>query len=384
MNRQWHIRFALVAAALVLIAPSLVNSTGAQGAADKSPIYIGQVVPETGVGAETGVFQLNGANLAISQINGHGGINGRPLKLEVQDDQTTNAGAVAAFQRLTQSGNVTAIIGPIRSTEVQALTPYIERAQLPVIMGGTAPALTHEGDPWVFRTRPNDSYSAKALATFVVKTLHLNKIAVIHSSDAFGEGANTSVLAALKDLGVRPVTDQSYNNHDADLTPQALRIKRSGAQALISYITFDEDGVVLARQMHQLGVHVTWAGSPSLTTVTSRRLGGELLYGTYGVTDFALGQNAASVAFDRVYRAKYHAPADLYAGYVYDGVNILAIAMRKNGTAPDAIRSGILAIKGYEGVEGTYNFDKNGDGLHQYTVVRNVKGTIRIVKVLTF
>src|SRR2546428_10769268 len=88
------------------------------------------------------------------------------------DDQMTNAGAVAAFQRLTQGGNVTAIIGPIRSTEVQALTPYIERAQIPVIIGGTAPALTHEGDPWVFRTRPNDSYSARALATFVVKTLH--------------------------------------------------------------------------------------------------------------------------------------------------------------------------------------------------------------------
>src|SRR2546429_2787174 len=192
MNRQWHIRFALVTAALVLIAPSLANSAGAQSAAGKSPIYIGQVVPETGVGAETGVFQLNGANLAISQINTHGGINGQPLKLVVQDDQTTNAGAVAAFQRLTQSGNVTAIIGPIRSTEVQALTPYIERAQIPVIIGGTAPALTHQGDPSGFPTRPNDSYSAPALATFVVKTPRLTTITVIHFNDAFAAGGNTS------------------------------------------------------------------------------------------------------------------------------------------------------------------------------------------------
>src|SRR5438270_39290 len=204
MDRQWRIRCALVTAALVLIAPSLANSVGAQSAAGKSPIYIGQVVPETGVGAETGIFQLNGANLAISQINAHGGINGQSLKLVVQDDQTTNAGAVAAFQRLTQSGNVTAIIGAIRSTEVQALTPYIERAQIPVIIGGTAPALTHEGDPWVFRTRPNDSYSARALATFVVKPLHLSRIAVIHSTDAFGEAATTSLLAALKALAPPP------------------------------------------------------------------------------------------------------------------------------------------------------------------------------------
>ena len=105
MNRQWRTRLALLTAALVLIAPSLVNSAGAQSAAGTSPIYVGQVVPETGVGAETGVFQLNGAHLAISQINAHGGINGRPLKLEVQDDQTTNAGASLRTAPLFETGD---------------------------------------------------------------------------------------------------------------------------------------------------------------------------------------------------------------------------------------------------------------------------------------
>ena len=105
--------------------------------------------------------------------------------------------------------------------------------------------------------------------------------------------------------------------------------------------------------------------------------------GSFGArtSEPAMGMTAAK---RRRCRARYHAPADLYAGYVYDGLNILAMAMRKDGTSPNAIRGGILSIKGYQGVEGTYNFDKNGDGLHQYTVVQNVKGAIRVIKVLTF
>jgi branched-chain amino acid transport system substrate-binding protein len=58
--------------------------------------------------------------------------------------------------------------------------------------------------------------------------------------------------------------------------------------------------------------------------------------------------------------------------------------MRKVGTNPYAIRRGVLGIQGYRGVEGTYNFDHFGDGLHQYTVVQNVQGRLQVVKVLSF
>ena len=42
------------------------------------------------------------------------------------------------------------------------------------------------------------------------------------------------------------------------------------------------------------------------------------------------------------------------------------------------------AVKGYKGVEGTYTFDKNGDGLHGYNIVKNDKGKIVFVKTITF
>jgi branched-chain amino acid transport system substrate-binding protein len=65
-------------------------------------------------------------------------------------------------------------------------------------------------------------------------------------------------------------------------------------------------------------------------------------------------------------------------------VKILAKVMRKVTRDPQALRQGILAIHGYRGAMGTYNFDRNGDGLHQYTIVQNVNGHLCVIRVLAF
>ncbi len=61
----------------------------------------------------------------------------------------------------------------------------------------------------------------------------------------------------------------------------------------------------------------------------------------------------------------------------------LAIKSAKS-TNPDAIRKAILEIRGYMGVEGTYNYDKNGDGVHGYNVVKNDLGKIVYIKYISF
>jgi branched-chain amino acid transport system substrate-binding protein len=58
-------------------------------------------------------------------------------------------------------------------------------------------------------------------------------------------------------------------------------------------------------------------------------------------------------------------------------VHVLAIAINNaKSTEPDKIRAAILAVDGYQGAEGAYRFDKNGDGLHGYNIVKNDNGTI--------
>ena len=66
-------------------------------------------------------------------------------------------------------------------------------------------------------------------------------------------------------------------------------------------------------------------------------------------------------------------------------MQVLAAGIRDaKSTKPDDIRKAMLNIKGYKGIEGTYTFDKNGDGLHGYNIVKNEKGKVVYIKHIDF
>ena len=156
------------------------------------PIKIGVVNMLTGPLAEAGAFQVNGLQLALEDINKAGGIMGRAVELQTEDNGSTNPGTVLAFSKLFTDPAIKAIIGPIASTQIQAASPAIAKAGIPTMIGGTDPSLTHVNNKWVFRARPNDLYSSKVIADFGVNTLKKKKWAIVHSTDAFGQGGPKS------------------------------------------------------------------------------------------------------------------------------------------------------------------------------------------------
>ena len=260
---------------------------------------------------------------------------------------------------------------------MNAIAPDVLKVGKPVMIGGTDPTLTHKGNPWLFRTRPNDSYSARVIAEYGMKDLKKQKWAIVASTDAFGSAGKDQLVLALKAAGVEPVLVQGYTNQQADFTPVALAIRSSGADVLGTYFTFETDLGVFARQLRQLGVTIPWVGSASITDTSALNLAGRALFGTWGVADYAVDAGAASKAYAAKYQAVTKLLPDNQSSYAYDAVNILGKAITAAGsTDPQKIRTAILAIRGYQGAEGEYNFDANGDGLHGYNVVRNDNGKI--------
>ena len=362
-------------------APYVLRSANAQGAT----IKIGMCVPVTGPAAEQGLWAQNGAKLALAAVNKAGGVLGKQVELVIEDDQTTNPGIVLAFSKLAAQSDIVGFLGSVRSTQVHAMAPDVLKLGKPVMIGGTDPTLTHMGNQWLFRFRPNDSYSGRVIADFGVNTLGKKKWAVVHSTDAFGTAGGKALSAALEKLGAPPVLDQGYANQSQDFTPVVLAVKQSGADVLGSYFTFENDLGIFARQLRQLGVTIPWVGSPTTVNVSAIKLAGPTLYGTYGVADYAEESNEASKAFGKAYREAYKVAPDLQSAWPYDAVTVLSAAINKAGsTDPGKIREAILGLRKFPGAEGEYNFDQNGDGLHGYNVVRNEKGTIVFDKHIEF
>ena len=373
MRRFYRFAAAALAAALAVCAHA------------QDTIKIGLVNEATGPNAEAGVYTHNGAKLALEEVNAAGGVLGKKLELKLEDNQSTNPGTVLAFSKLFGEGGIVAIIGPIRSTQIQAASPTVAKAGIPTMIGGTDPSLTKVNNRWVFRARPNDSYSSRVIADFGVNSLKKQKWAIIHSTDAFGSGGMNALTAALKALGVTPVLVQGYTNNSQDFTPVVLAIKKSGADVIGSYMTNSPDVGIFAKQLRQLGVAAEWVGSPSVVTDTAMKLAGPALHGVYGIADFTPDATAESKAYAKKYRDTYKLDPDVYSSWAYDALRVLALAINTaKSTDPEAIRKAIVGIKGWKGVEGTYNFDDNGDGLRGYNVVKNEAGKVSFIKHIDF
>src|SRR6201985_2517789 len=166
--------------AVGITAPYVIGGARAQGATLK----IGMCAPVTGPDAESGRYANKGAKLALEAVNKAGGVLGKQLELVIEDDQTTNPGIVLAFSKLAAQPDIVGFLGSIRSTQVHATAPDVVKLGKPVMIGGTDPNLTHMGNPWLFRFRPNDSYSGRVIADFGVNTLGKKKWAIVHSTDA--------------------------------------------------------------------------------------------------------------------------------------------------------------------------------------------------------
>jgi branched-chain amino acid transport system substrate-binding protein len=366
--------------AFVVLAGALTTRAAAADA-----IKIGLTAEMTGPNAEAGAYQVNGAQLALDEINKAGGVDGVQLELKVEDTQSSNNGAVNALSHLGAEGNVTAIVGPVRSTQIQAMAPTLKKMGVPMLIGGTDPGLTRAGNTWLFRCRPNDSYSAKVIAEFGVNTLGKKKWAIVHATDAFGTGGKNALVDALKPLGAQAALVQGFTSNTQDFTPVILAIKQSGADIIATYIPNSPDVGIFSKQLRQLGVNAPWVGSPSVATATAMKLGQEALFGTYAIADFTPGANAEAEAYTKKYRERFKVEPDFYSSWAYDAVHLIANAAKSAGsTKPDDLRKALQSVKGWKGAEGTYQFDKYGDGLHGYNVVKNEQGKITFVKTITF
>ena len=95
------------------------------------------------------------------------------------------------------------------------------------------------------------------------------------------------------------------------------------------------------------------------------------------MADYAVEATPASKAFADRYQALYKAMPDNQSSWAFDAVNLLGRAINDAGsTDREKIRPAMIAIRGFPGAEGEYNFDENGDGLRGYNVVKNDNGKV--------
>lgn len=338
--------------------------------------------PITGASAAEGALQIKAIDLALKQINAAGGVNGKKINLVKVDNQSTNPGALAALQKAVEQEKVLALVGSVKSTQILAMSDAIKNYGVPAMIGGTNATLTKQGNPWLFRVRPDDSIAAAAMVKYIKEDTQFTKVGILHDTDAFGTGGADLVEQGAKAVGLTVVKREKYTTKEKDFTAQLLSIKNSGAQIMVIYGTNPEDVAVIQRQYRQLGSPFKYIGSPSSQMKDCLNLSRDAAEGLIAVADFVPGQSEVNKKYAADYTKEYKEVYDTTSAWTYDGLNILVNAIKKAGEDRAKIREAILATQGYAGVLGTFSFTPNGDGLSEVSVVQIEKGAPKLMKIV--
>lgn len=328
-------------------------------------IKIGGLLETSGFVASLGQPGLDGAMLAVEQVNAAGGINGRKVQFVNVNSESDNTKTVSGAKRLIEQEKVVAIVGPMSSGSSFAVVDTIEKAKVPMIANGASRGIVLPPEQKKF------SFLAP-LTDVVVQTAMLKdmqakgikKIAILNSDVAFGTSGRDSLEKLAGDYGVQIVGKETFGNSDTDISPQLTKIRGSDAQATVVWAT--GPGLAISTKNHRaLGIKTPLYLAHSANDFNYLRLAGDSANGVllpssklYVTSSLPATDTQKPVVerFVRDFEKKYGKLPATFAGNGYDAAMLLMEAIRKAGTDPVAVRDAIEGTKNHVGVTALYAY----------------------------
>lgn len=245
-------RLTCAAAILASIGGILPAAAQDQTGITADTIRIGTFGALTGPGYLYGKLTMNGVEVVFDEVNKAGGVNGRKLQLIREDDRCDPASAITAVQKLIHQEQVFALIGGGCSNATYAARETIEKAGIPfVVVASVHDGITTPPAPNIFSMALTSGIESKAQVEFALQQ-GAKKIAVISMRDSWGRARYAPLMEALKEKGVKLVADEEMSPDANDATAQVLRLKQTGADAVIM-ILFPKPAAIFARDAQKLG-----------------------------------------------------------------------------------------------------------------------------------
>jgi branched-chain amino acid transport system substrate-binding protein len=327
----------------------------------------------TGATATYGISTDNGIQLATKDTNAAGGVLGKTIKIELQDDAGQPAQANIAVQKLL-SDKVVAVLGEFASSNSLAAAPLCQTAKIPMVSpGSTNPAVTKVGD-YVFRTCFIDPFQGTVCAKFASGTLHAKTAAVITDiKNDYSVGLTKYFIQEFSKTG-KIVDQESYSAGDSDFRSQLTRVKAANPDIIFLSGYYTEVGNI-AVQARSLGMKQKFLGGDSWDSPKLVEIGKDAIQGSYFSTHFsAESKDPRVVKFVADYKKQFNADPDGISAVAYDGASILYDAIKRAGsTDPAKIRDALAATKDFPGVTGKITIDKDRNAIKP-AVILQVQG----------
>jgi branched-chain amino acid transport system substrate-binding protein len=337
------------------------------------PYVVNVVLSLTGPAGFLGSKEAQSLHALEAAVNANGGINGRPVRFDIADDQTNPQVAVQLVNGLIAK-NVQFVYGPTLTAICQAVNPIIDKNG-PVTFC-LSPAVFPRPNSYFFMGAPSLDDVQPALFRYLLSR-NLTKVAVLTSTDASGadfEKRIDATLAQPEFREIKIVTREHFAPADISVAAQMAHIKADAPDVLLSFTVGTPFGTVL-KGAHDAGLEIPQYGSGGNFTYAQMQqyasfLPKELfLNGSRGITPDPTATGAMKKAQDFYFAAlaKAGMRSEFATSIPWDPMMIMLEVVRRAGfdASPQKIYTTLESLKNYAGIEGTYDFtthDQRGLG----------------------
>ena len=332
---------------------------------------IGFFAPMSGAQASFGKDAVNGAELAIEEINLAGGVLGHPVKLIIKDTESQPEQTTAVVTELINTDKVAALVGEMATDRSLIAAPLAQASGIPMITpGATNEKVTAAGD-YIFRACYTDAFQAAVMAKFA-RSIDVEKAAILFdASNPYGSGLMEAFKADFLKHGGTIVAEEFYRAGDTHFTAQLNAIKEKNPDSIFLPSYYPEAALII-RQARQLGIDAPFLGTDGWDSTEFLKVGGQAVNNCYFACHFSSEQVSDKVkAFNDAYNAKFQSAPPPLAALTYDSLWLVADALKRSGsTDPVALRDAIAATSGFAGVTGSITFDQSRDPKKPAIVIR--------------
>jgi branched-chain amino acid transport system substrate-binding protein len=329
------------------------------GAASAQDITIGVAGPLTGQYATFGQQFKNGADLAVADINAAGGVLGKKIKLDMEDDACDPKQARAVAEKLV--GLKVPFVGGhfCSGSSIPASDVYAEAGILQITPASTNPKFTERGMWNTFRVCGRDDQQGAVAGKYIAGKYKGKSVAILHDKSTYGKGLADETKAAINKAGLKEKMYEAYTAGEKDFNALVSRMKAANIDVVYVGGYHTEAGLIL-RQMRAQGMGAQMISGDAIATNEFWSITGDAGAGmlfTFG-PDPRKRKAAAEVV--KRFKAKNIDPEG-YTLYTYAALQVWAQAATKAKTTdPKKVAATVKAGK-WDTVLGPISYDKKGD-----------------------
>lgn len=338
-------------------------------------IYIGITAEATGWAQPYGEPLLNGAMLAVNEINNAGGVRGgKPLQLVQLDNGSNSTRAMTMTTQTMGQHRALATIAPATDQVASALGSVGDAREAAIVAPTVITDPTGDSSSsYFFQPVFSAANQARAVAQWC-RSREITRVAVIvNETDHVSSTLRASFVENFSDDQHSVVAEATFDAGQEDFAAVIAALDGLDYQAI--YVpAMATEGARLVNQVRQAGVEAPIIGSHTWDVLGLAEIAGaEQLNEVFIPTSFTVvpQDNAQAGQFISSYRDEYHVDPTFYAAKGYDAVKIIASAVNNaENLSGTAVRDAVASTHSFDGAAGSISMDGQRSRNNRMLMVR--------------